>query len=181
MFDFDKAFENVKAPTGKSFPKLDEVGTYTVKILSSEWVKTLAGNAEQGKLQVEVVDGPKKGARCNLYIGEGKTPDQGFQNAKFLWDTLKLLGIPVSKLQEDCTTLRQVINNIIGITQKRIVREDVILLTLNVVKNEKKSTPEKTEFYFNPSVYVAPATPIESLPEATKPSGGSAQITEEWP
>ena len=49
-------FANAKTPTGASYPKINEEGSYTVKIIEASWVKTLAGTASQGKVQVEVIE-----------------------------------------------------------------------------------------------------------------------------
>lgn len=155
MSNFDEMFATTTAPTGASYPKIDAEGSYTVKILEASWVKTLAGTASQGKVQVEVVEGEKTGARVNLYVGVGKTHEQGLRNAKPFWDTLKGLGIEGSKLSEDCDTVAEVIQNMMSIIAKRITKGAEIKMTLNVRKNVAKSTAEKTEFYFNPAVYTA--------------------------
>lgn len=165
MSNFETAFENTTAPTGASYPKIDAEGTYTVKVLEASWVKTLAGNASQGKVQVEVVDGEKAGARVNLYVGAGKTDEQGLRNAKPFWDTLKNLGISGAKLSEDCDTLVEVIQNLMNIMAKRITKGAEIKMTLNVRINKAKSTELKTEFYLNPAVYVpASVDPIDNAP-----------------
>lgn len=163
MSNFEDLFENTTAPSGVSYPKLDKEGTYTVKIIDAQWVKTLAGTASQGKVQVEVIEGEKTGARVNLYVGAGKTNEQGLRNAKPFWDTLKAIGISAEKLQEDCDTLPEVIQNLMNITAKRLTKGAEIKMTLNVRINKTKTTEEKTEFYFNPAVYTVP-DPIDSAP-----------------
>ena len=163
MSNFDDLFETTTAPTGVSYPKIDAEGTYTVKIIDAQWVKTLSGNASQGKVQVEVTEGDKTGARVNLYVGVGKTNEQGLRNAKPFWDTLKAIGISADKLQEDCDTLAEVIQNMMSIIAKRITKGAEIKMTLNVRINKAKSTAEKTEFYFNPAVYAV------EIPKADDP------------
>lgn len=163
MSKFEKQFEETKALSGVSFPKIDAEGSYTVKILSAEFVKTLAGTASQGKVQVEVTEGEKETARCNLYIGAGKTDEQGIRNAKPFYDTLRALGVPASKIEDDCDTLIEVIQSIVTLLAKRVLKGETILMTLNVRKNVAKSTELKTEFYFNPAVY-APIDPIDNAP-----------------
>jgi hypothetical protein len=171
MMDFAKLIESTTAPTGASFPKLDQEGTYIVSVLEANYAKTKDGTKSQGVLKVEVIEGEKATARCNLYIGAGTNDQQAAMNVKPYYDTLINIGVSKDKLIDDATNWNEVIANVVSQLTKQISRGNVIKLNLTLKINTKKSTDEVKDFYKNVSIYTAPEAVAESAPvdESTAP------------
>lgn len=164
--DFATLIESQIAPTGASFPKLDQEGTYVIKVLESAYSKTKAGDKSQGVIKVECIEGEKSGARVNLYIGAGNNDQQAAMNVNPWYTTLLNLGVAKDKILDDADTWNEVIANITSIMTKQIARGVEIKLNLTLKENIKKSTEEKKEYYRNVSVYTTPTDSIVSLSEA---------------
>ena len=181
LVNFAELLDLTTAPSAVQYPKLDEAGTYLVSVLEAAYSKTKDGTKSQGVVKVQVVDGPKQGARVNLYIGEGTNQEQAKLNIHPYYVTLLNLGIAKDKIIDDAQNWGEVIQSITAIMTKQIARKVDIKLNLTLKPNEKKSTPDKPEFYRNVSAIttVVASDPVaETKPATTATKASKAKVVD---
>lgn len=96
------------------FAKITSTGVYPAKIIEASFEKNKAGDKMQGRVKLEVTEGPKAGARMSSYFPIPKTDTQFHKNLIPYIKILRSYDVDTSELAKGVNSPAALIKNVMS-------------------------------------------------------------------
>lgn len=166
MLDFIKSAKEAKEFTGGSFAKITSPGVYPAEIIEAAFEKNREGTKHQGKVKIEVNDGPVKGARMTSYIA--LSADGSAKSAIPYVKLLASLGYTDNQIVGNAEKPVGVVKNIVSILQDMLLNDNHPKVALVITRRND----DKTKYNANIALFEGATFKIED--ESDSEAGPSA-------